>query len=204
MFTRGAVTLKMDEFDSVRHVLLKNPRSRSFDDLLNLRNYMFKMQWVKDFFADVVRLGPIDEFCRFLTFEIFDCYEIIYRQGDVSNKLYYIVDGCCELRVKYLVDLTNNAFEDRERVEEKITQGKRFGIEVVQGGEQRVSGAVSTRDQTVLISISKYSLRTIQSQIASDKDVIEDFIRLGQKFDDGSDAVAVLHSLRPIGVGKCN
>lgn len=134
-----------------------------------MRQFIFQLTWVTNFFAGTDRLDVINEFCRNLGIEQYDEEEIIFNQGDnfSSDKLYFMISGECELRQKHLVDLAHGMFEERERIESKVTTSMAFGEEVIESDDPRPSTAKCTTKCTV-ITISKSNIKMIRVDMAND------------------------------------
>ena len=164
-----------EEFENIRLALFKSASSRSFDDLLSLRNFVFaKFEWIRKYFENTIRLRPIDEFCRSLSVETYDAGGIVFKQGDHPDKLYFVVHGACDLRVKYKVDLTKDAFEEREKLEQEAKAGCQFGEYPPDSVEPRTCTATATEPDTILITLNKYALKMVSKEKENRDVLIED------------------------------
>jgi CRP-like cAMP-binding protein len=158
----------LDDFDLISMILLKSTESRSFDDILCLRNFIFKFEWVREFFKPVVHLGLINDFCKAVTLGVYNQGQMIHRQGDIGDRMYFIVDGNLEMLLKYRVDLTKDEFEERERIEHRINFGMCIGEEVMTTADIRPSSAVCVSHTAHAMTISKSAIRTIAKDLKLD------------------------------------
>lgn len=158
--------LEVDEsnFDQIRLALYKSARGRSYDDLLNLRNFIFQLDFVKKYFADVYTLDYLNDFCRGLGIEDYLCGECVFSQGDVSDKLYFLISGEIDMRVKHRVGLAHGEFEDREKVDAKVSVGMVFGESALESDEVRQSTAKIFSQTAIVISISKTTMKSLGSE----------------------------------------
>ena len=157
----------LENFDIIRLALLKSPSSRSYDDLLCLRDYMFQIEWVKKHFLDTIHLGPINDFCRYLSIEEYSQGSVLYHQNEPTDRMFFIVDGHFELRVKYRVDLTKDAFEERERIEHRFQDGMTFGTEVL-NATSRLNTAVCVSKSGIALTASKSCMRMLEKELSVD------------------------------------
>lgn len=137
-----------------RIILAKEGNQRSYDDLLVLKARIGQMDFVKKIFH---HLHPrqIDELCRNMSFETFDHDEIVFNQGDHGDKLYIIITGSCDIKVKNIItDANSGASETREKVLFTCLAGQHFGERALDFNEPRAATIVTTAF-TELLTVSK-------------------------------------------------
>ncbi|KAJ1422071.1 cyclic nucleotide-binding-like protein, partial [Ochromonadaceae sp. CCMP2298] len=83
--------------------------------------------------------------------------DTIFNQGDIGDKVFILLEGACDLRVRYKIDLTQGESEIREKFIKTYTErGSYFGERALQYDEPR-SGTVIASAFTTLITVSKNS-----------------------------------------------
>lgn len=157
-----------ENFELVSLILLKSPDSRSYDDVLFLRSFVFRFGWIREFFKPIVHLGLINDFCRNVGLGTYTSGQILHRQGDIGDKIYFMIDGNIELMLKYRVDLTKDEFEERERIEHRIQAGMTFGEEVLTAADIRPSTAVCVSQNAYVMTYPKSSLRLLAKELKLD------------------------------------
>jgi hypothetical protein len=79
---------RSSEMQDAKLILSKKRESRSFDDLLFLKNYLMSTITCWRKLLDQFDPYQLEEFCRSLNYEEAEVGTSVYNQGDEANKLY--------------------------------------------------------------------------------------------------------------------
>jgi len=122
----AAILQDLPLYNSLRQALMKVGTTRSYDDILTLKQYLGKLDFMK---SKMSGLHPkqIDDLCVNLVLEEFHYHEIVFNQGDVGDKLYFVLEGEVSCKVKMKIDLGHGVVEQREKVLFTFGAGAHFG-----------------------------------------------------------------------------
>lgn len=149
--------LKQEKFEQIKLALLKSSSSRSYDDLLLLKYYLTRTEFIQKTLAGIANPRQMNDLCRTLGLETYEVGQSVFNQGDPGDKVYVLLSGSCEVRVKYKIDLTQGQSEMREKVIVTYDKsGQFFGERALQFDEPRSAGVVCMT-YTHLITINKHS-----------------------------------------------
>lgn len=70
--------------DQVKLALTKAASNRSFDDVLLLKSYLSKTEFIATNLTGQVNPRQMNEFCRGILLESHRCGDIIFNQGDIG------------------------------------------------------------------------------------------------------------------------
>jgi CRP-like cAMP-binding protein len=141
--------------EQMRFVLQKNPLTRSFDDLLILKGFMSRSDFMLKSLSGALNPKQVNDLCRDLGLENYNNGDIVFNQGDIGDKVFILLDGACDLRVRYKIDLTQGESEIREKYIKTYTErGSYFGERALQFDEPRSATVISSAF-TSLITVSK-------------------------------------------------
>eukprot|EP01038_Epipyxis_sp_PR26KG_P005674 gene5674-7832_t len=154
--------------EQIRLALLKSPQSRSFDDLLLLKSYLMRTELVTKNLMGIINPRQMNDICRTMQLESFKPNEYVFQQGDIGDKVYVLLSGSCEVRVKYKIDLTLGESETREKLIVTYSDGHFFGERALLFDEPR-SASILCISFCDVISISKVSYLTILQESERDK-----------------------------------
>jgi CRP-like cAMP-binding protein len=147
--------------EQLRTVLLKNPEHRSYDDLLVLKGFMSKTEFMMKNLAGIVNPKQMNDICRYINLETYSTGDTVFNQGDIGDKVFILLEGACDLRVRYKIDLTQGQNEIREKfIKTYRERGSYFGERALQFDEPR-SGTVVAAAHTSLITVSKSSFISV-------------------------------------------
>jgi CRP-like cAMP-binding protein len=96
----------------------------------------------------------MNDICRSMSLESYSIGDVVFNQGDIGDKVYVLLSGSCEVRVKYKIDLTQGQSEIREKLIVTYHSGQFFGERALQFDEPR-SGTVVCTSFTDLVTITK-------------------------------------------------
>ncbi|KAJ1419690.1 cyclic nucleotide-binding-like protein, partial [Ochromonadaceae sp. CCMP2298] len=125
----------------------------------------------------------MNDLCRNLGLETYTNGETVFNQGDIGDKVFILLSGACDLRVRYRIDLTQGESEIREKFIKTYTeQGSYFGERALQFDEPR-SGTVVATDLLSLITVSKNSFVSVikEAKTGNNNDVALTAEQLGTK-----------------------
>lgn len=143
--------------DHLRSTLLKPPEIRSYDDLLLLKSFMMRTEFVIRHLDRIVNPRQMDELCRNIGIEMFNEGGIVFNQGDTGDKVYIMLEGSVDLKIRYRINLMQGESEMREKfIKTYDVRGSCFGERALQNDELR-SGTVVATTLTTLITVSKES-----------------------------------------------
>lgn len=147
--------LKLERFEQIKMALLKQPSTRSYDDLLLLKHYITRTEFIQKTLAGVANPRQMNDICRNLGLETYEVGQAVFNQGDMGDKVYVLLAGSCEVRVKYKLDLGQGQSEMREKVIVTYDKsGQFFGERALQFDEPR-SAAVICISASHMITINK-------------------------------------------------
>ena len=143
--------------DHLRSTLLKPPEIRSYDDLLLLKSFMMRTEFVIRHLDRIVNPRQMDELCRNIGIEMFNEGGIVFNQGDIGDKVYIMLEGSVDLKIRYRINLMQGESEMREKfIKTYDVRGSCFGERALQNDELR-SGTVVATTLTTLITVAKDS-----------------------------------------------
>jgi hypothetical protein len=176
------------------HVLLKTPENRSYDDLLVLKGFMLRTEFMHKNLAGIVNPKQMNDLCRQLGLETYSSGDTVFNQGDIGDKVFILLDGACDLIVRYRIDLTQGESEIREKfIKTYRERGSYFGERALQFDEPR-SGTVIASAYTSLITVSKNSYIAVikEARLDSANEVVASAEQLGTK----ESVITVLSKMR--------
>jgi CRP-like cAMP-binding protein len=142
------------QVEQIINALKKLPLARSYDDLLLLKAYISKTEFITKDLAGVVNPRQMNEICRSLGLESFSTDDIIFNQGDTGEKVYIILSGKCQVRIRYRLDLTQGESEIREKIAGTLISGSYFGERALKFDEPR-SASVVCIEKCYLMTLHK-------------------------------------------------
>lgn len=158
--------------DDIKLVLLRTCESRSYDDILLLKSSLGKTDFMKKSLANSApRL--LDEMYRNAILESYEQDDNIFTQGDVGEKVYIILKGQVELKVKASFDVGDGTTEVRDKLLDTLATGQVFGERALDVSEPRSTSARAVH-ATDLIVFTKNDYLNIKKamDIGTDKDKI--------------------------------
>jgi CRP-like cAMP-binding protein len=180
--------------EQLRYVLLKNPENRSYDDLLVLKGFIVRSEFMQKNLAGIVNPKQMNDLCRQLGLETYSVGDTVFNQGDIGDKVFILLSGACDLRVRYRIDLTQGESEIREKfIKTYKERGSYFGERALQFDEPR-SGTVIASAHTNLITVSKNSYISVikEARLDSSNEVVASAEQLGTK----ESVITVLSKMR--------
>lgn len=154
--------------EQIRVVLLKTAESRSYDDLLLLKSFLLRTEFMSKNLDGIVNPKQMNEICRHLGLEIYSEGDTVFNQGDIGDKVFILMSGSCDLRVRYKIDLTQGETEIREKfIRSYKERGSYFGERALQFDEPR-SGTVVCSSHSNLITVSKSSFVAVLKEAKHD------------------------------------
>ncbi|RYG70281.1 cyclic nucleotide-binding domain-containing protein [archaeon] len=173
--------LKSDKLDQIRLALAKPSTNRSYDDLLLLKSYLSRTEFIQKTLAGVANPRQMNDLCRNLGHEHYGANDAVFNQGDPGDKVYILLSGICEVRVKYKIDLGGGQSEFRDKLIVTYDKsGQFFGERALQFDEARSAGVICT-SQTDLITISKYHYLQIVNETRNEIPTILKMEQYGTK-----------------------
>lgn len=127
---------------------------RSYDDVLLLKSYVSKTEFITKSIVGVVGPRQMNDLCRGLELRVLQTGDAVFHQGDVGDHVYVILSGKVDVIVRYNIDLTQGDNAIREKVVASFSTGNFFGERALQFDEPR-SATVICREPTYLISAEK-------------------------------------------------
>eukprot|EP01032_Pedospumella_encystans_P022055 gene22055-25004_t len=180
--------------DQLRQVLLKNPENRSYDDLLVLKGFITRTEFMQKHLAGIINPKQMNDLCRQLGLETYSSGDTVFNQGDIGDKVFILMEGACDLRVRYRIDLTQGESEIREKfIKTYKERGSYFGERALQFDEPR-SGTVVSSSHTSLITVNKNSFISVikEARLDLSNEVVASAEQLGTK----ESVIAVLSKMR--------
>jgi len=154
------------ELQEIKSALLKSGAQRSYDELLMLKSFLTTTDFVKHNIGNALFPKQMDELCRSIVLESFHQGDTIIKQGDVGDRMYIVLDGVCEVRLKQNVELAHGLSEVREKALFQCNLKMHFGEKALQTDEPRGASVVAVA-YSDLISIHKFTYSNlIKSAIA--------------------------------------
>ena len=141
--------------EQILNALKKPALARSYDDLLLLKSYISKTEFITKDLHGVVNPRQMNDICRSLILETFNCGEAVFNQGDNGEKVYIILTGRCEVKIRYRLDLTQGQSEIREKSVGQFSSGQFFGERALKFDEPRSATVICIEDGTNLFSLHK-------------------------------------------------
>lgn len=148
--------------DSIKLILLKPFNVRSYDDILLLKSYLSKTEYIRHNLSTVSSI-QLDELCRNINLETCELDENVFKQGDVGDKLYIILSGRCDIKVTYKVELISGESELRDKLIVTLSNGQHFGERALVFDEPRAA-TVTCSHHTDLLCISKATYLSVLNQ----------------------------------------
>jgi hypothetical protein len=90
----------------LKMALVKPPSSRSYDDLLLLKQYIAKTEFITKHFAGIANPNQMNEICKSMRIDCFGIGHVVFKQGDPGDKVYVILTGICVFAT-LLIDSNN-------------------------------------------------------------------------------------------------
>jgi len=143
-----------EELDQIRKALLKTAAHRSYDELLLLKQHISKTEFIKNTLSAGMFPKQMDELCRNLGIESYHEGDMVFRQNDVGDRMYIVLAGACEVRLRQRVELAHGESEMREKVLFTCMPGQHFGEKALMNDEPRAASIVCSASCD-LITISK-------------------------------------------------
>lgn len=151
----------MDDYASneeIRHALAKAPTNRSHDDLLLLKSWIVRSEFMLKNLDGIINPQQMNELCKNLELRDYAVDEIVFRQGDnkeENKKVFILLSGRCELFVATKIDLTQGQSEWRDKhVFSYDKRGQYFGERAILFDEAR-AGTIIAKELTALVSVAK-------------------------------------------------
>lgn len=140
--------------EQILNALQKLPLARSYDDLLLLKSYISKTEFITKDLAGVVNPRQMNDICRSLGLEEFNAGDYVFSQGDTGDKVFVILTGKAEVRIRYRIDLTQGESEIREKQVVIYHPGQYFGERALKFDEPR-SASVICLEASKMITLHK-------------------------------------------------
>ncbi len=144
----------------IKIALLKSGAQRSYDDVVMLKSYLSKTDFVKNIVGSSLLPKQMDELCRSLVLESFNVGDTIIKQGEPGDRMYVILTGLCEVRLKQNVELAHGLSEVREKALYQCHAFNHFGEKALQNDEPRGASVVAI-EYSDCISIHKFTYSTL-------------------------------------------
>ena len=155
----------------MKSALIKTGQQRSYDELLMLKSHLSGTEFVKNIVGNVLLPKQMDELCRSLVLESFDKGQVVMRQGDTGDRMYIVLSGCCEVRLKQTVELAHGLSEVREKALYECTKNMHFGEKALQNDDVRGASVVAL-EYSDLISIHKLTYNNLIKSAIADAESI--------------------------------
>ena len=139
----------------IKRILELAPANRSYDDLLLLKLYICKAEIIETELNRYCNPRQMSEVCRHLELESYSQGETVFHQGGAADKLYIILTGVCDVKLKYKIDLTQWETEIREKSVKSFSASQYFGEECLVSSDSRQSTVVAASAKSDLIIIPK-------------------------------------------------
>ena len=150
----------------IKMSLIKPAAHRSYDELLLLKSMLSKTDFVKNIMGNALFPKQMDELCRNLVLETFHAGDIIIKQGDLGDRMFIVLSGVCEVRMRQVVELAHGLSETREKALFQCTANMNFGEKALQTDAPRGASVVAI-EHAECISIHKFVYNNlIKSAIA--------------------------------------
>ena len=150
----GAAPTTAADLELVKLCLLKQGPFRSYDELLLLKSHIGKSEFIKNTLSATLLPKQVDELCRNLQLEHFETGEYVFRQNDPGDKMYIVLSGSCEVRLRQRVDLAHGQSESREKVLFVCQPSAHFGERALSEDQPRAASIVCM-EPTDVVTISK-------------------------------------------------
>ena len=157
--------------NEMKAALLKNGEHRSYDELLQLKGYLSNTDFVKNIVGNVLLPKQMDELCRGLVLESYNAGDVIINQGDQGDRMYLVLKGLCEVRLKQTVELAHGLSEVREKALYQCSDNMHFGEKALQNDEPRGASVVAV-EYTDVISIHKFTYNSLIKSAIADAESI--------------------------------
>eukprot|EP00605_Chrysophyceae_sp_TOSAG23-4_P000615 GSChrysophyteH1.ASY1.ANO1.692.1 assembled CDS len=155
----------------IKSALLKNGQQRSYDELLMLKSYLSGTDFVRNIVGNSLLPKQMDELCRNLVLESFNAGDVIIKQGEPGDRMYLVLKGLCEVRLKQNVELAHGLSEVREKALYECSQNMHFGEKALQNDEPRAASVVAMQ-YSDLISIHKFTYNSLIKSAIADAESI--------------------------------
>lgn len=113
----------------------------------------------------------MDELCRSLQLETVEDGDVVIRQNDVGDKMYIILSGSCEVRMRQRVELAHGESEMRDKSLFICTAGTNFGEKALMNDEPRAASIIA-KETTDLIVITKFTYIALLKSNVSDNNAM--------------------------------
>lgn len=146
--------MSQQELDLVKQCLLKSGPFRSYDELLLLKSHISKSEFIKNVLSASMLPKQVDELCRSLQLEHFETGDYVFRQNEPGDKMFIVLQGSCEVRLRQKVELAHGQSESRDKVLFVCQPGAHFGERALSEDQPRAASIVCI-EPTDCITISK-------------------------------------------------
>lgn len=161
----------MADIARIKSALLKNGTYRSYDELLLLKAHLAKSDFIRNTLSAGLFPKQLDELCRSLMLESFEANELIIRQNAVADKMFIVLSGSCDIRVKHRVELAHGESEVREKTVFVCMQGMHFGERALMNDEPRAASVVA-KERTDTIVITKLVYNNLLKSAVADSNAM--------------------------------
>lgn len=161
----------MVEIGRIKSALLKHGTHRSYDELLLLKAYLAESEFVKNTLSAGLFPKQLDELCRSLLLETVERGDRVIRQNAVADRMFIVLSGSCEVKVKHKVDLAHGESEVREKTVFVCLPGTHFGERSLMNDEPRAA-SVYAKEPSDLIVITKLAYNTLLKGAVADSNAM--------------------------------
>jgi CRP-like cAMP-binding protein len=155
------------EVARIKGALLKHGTHRSYDELLLLKAYLAKSDFVKNTLSVGLFPKQLDELCRSLVLESVEAGDRIIRQNAVADKMCIVLTGACDIKVKQKVSLAHGESEVRDKTVYTCTAGMHFGERALMNDEPRAASVIA-KEASDLITITKITYNALLKGAVAD------------------------------------
>lgn len=161
-----------ETLDSIRLSVMKIGPNRSYDDILTIKQYLVKLDFMK---GKTSGLHPkqINDLCMNVSLETFYLNDSIFKQDDTGDKLYFVFAGTADVWIKFDVDLGHNIIETKEKMVFTLTSGCHFGEKALETDAPRAASVIVSSDVCEVLSITKNMYLTVINNYASDSNIVK-------------------------------
>ncbi len=166
-----ASLLSADQVNEMKAALLKNGAHRSYDEILQLKSYLSGTDFVRNIVGNALLPKQMDELCRSLVLESYNAGDVVIKQGDPGDRMYLVLKGLCEVRLKQTVELAHGLSEVREKALYQCSNNMHFGEKALQNDEPRGASVVAL-DYSDLVVIHKFTYSSLIKSAIADAESI--------------------------------